>query len=80
MVMLKFHELDDIIELKLREPDDETGADITATVPGGYVEPGAYVRLIAPTFGVDSIIRVIRTQRNINKMGDLSTIEGQLVR
>lgn len=81
MVMLKFHERDDIFSLHLPKPEEKTDADITATVPGGYVEAGAYVRLIAPEFGgVDDIIKVIRANRQIDKDGDLSTIEGTFVR
>jgi hypothetical protein len=78
--MLKFHEAEDIFALKLRKPDGQTDADISATIPSGYVEVGMTVRLIAPSNGVDSRVKVLRAEREVDVTGNLSTIEGKFVR
>lgn len=75
--MLKFHELDDIFTLWPVE--DDANADICATIPGQRFEGGETIRLIAPSHGVDSRVKVIRAERQIDKNGDFSTIHAEFV-
>lgn len=76
--MLKFHEADDIFALWLA--DDDTEADICATIPGQRFAGGETIRLIAPSHGIDSRVRVLHAERQVDRNGDLSTVDGEFIR
>jgi hypothetical protein len=76
-VILKFHSHDDIFWLQDRGLED--GIDIRAWIPGGFVEPGDTIRLTAPLYGVDSRVKVLRSNRTVNRDGDVATIDGEFV-
>jgi hypothetical protein len=78
-MLQKFHEEDDIIALKLCQLDDTTDADVIATVVGGTFQAGDTVRLTAPTRSLDNRVKVLRCEREVNRNGNLATIDGEVV-